>query len=74
MGADSDFAEAAFELGRGAGRGEGAEEGAPGEEETVRKKPSTVLKAEKLESESEGRISAEKMKMWISNTIQGCPI
>ena len=44
MGADSDFVEAAFELGREAGRGEGAEEGAPEEEERVRKKPKTVLK------------------------------
>ena len=42
MGADSDFVDAAFEFGREAGRGEGAEEGAPDEEETVRKKPKTV--------------------------------
>ena len=33
-----DFVDAAFELGREAGRGDGAVEGAPGEEERVRKK------------------------------------
>ena len=36
MGADLDFVDAAFELGREAGRGEGAAEGAPAEEQTVR--------------------------------------
>ena len=57
MGADLGSVDAAFGLGREAGRGE---EGAPEEEETVRKQPRTV-RAKKSESESEGRISAEKL-------------
>ena len=68
MGADLDSVDAAFGLGREAGRGE---EGAPEEEETVRKQPRTVQ--EKKVRKWKWRKNQCKDKLWISCEHQRLP-
>ena len=61
IGAALAFDGTAFELGREAGIGEGAEDGAPEQEQSVSIGLSRS-KGQKLESESEGRVSARRTR------------